>query len=315
MEELNNMNYFIGIDGGGTSTSVLIQNNRGELLSRAYCGCSNVNVIDKDEISNDIGCCIKNELISKGLRKDKCLALCMGMAGAGNEKNKKIYSDIIKSTGISGRIIITNDAHIALRGAVGENGIILISGTGSICYGASGKKSKRIGGWGHLLGDEGSGYAVGIKIIKRIVLEYEGKGEKTVLRDCVFDALGINDLDGLISFVYDSKTTKREIAALAKCCCECAKHDDHSAIEILEEAAGDLSEMVKKVYSSLFAQSKCELAYSGGLIENCDYLYEILGEKIRGISKKITVVEKKYDPVIGAILLAQDLNKSEDLDV
>ena len=110
-------------------------------------------------------------------------AICLGIAGVDRPDDAAIVRAIMKRIGYKARVLVVNDALVALEsGAPGQPGIVIISGTGSISYGRNAEgMAARSGGWGYVLGDEGSGYWMGRLALRAIVREADGRGHPTTL--------------------------------------------------------------------------------------------------------------------------------------
>ena len=187
------MGYVIGIDGGGTKTLLKIADRNGKLLVVCQGGPSNIYSSSLDTVKANI-----HQLINDGLQQlnidiNSLDCVCMGTAGAGREDEQNLLKKLLREVGISCNIIITDDAITALYGALGKGeGIILISGTGSICYGRKDDGTiYRSGGWGHIIGDEGSGYDIGRCILTKVMRSYDGRDNKTILTTLALDTLGL----------------------------------------------------------------------------------------------------------------------------
>jgi N-acetylglucosamine kinase-like BadF-type ATPase len=189
---------------------------------------------------------------------EDCRDICIGTAGADRADEKSIIKEIIRVTGFFGRIIVTNDAEIALYGGThGEEGIIIISGTGSICYGRNSSGDIcRAGGWGHIIGDEGSGYDIGAKALRAIVRSYDGRAENTIMTSMILEHLKIEKPEGLINYVYRSGIGKQEIAGLAYLVDKAYNLGDAAAGEILKGASYELYLCCRSVVERLGFRGK-----------------------------------------------------------
>ncbi len=132
----------------------------GTILSRAEADGSNYHVVGADRTKQILADLIVALLDQADVAPDSQIAYCLGMAGLGRESDQAVINNICDGIGLDRRRILTHDAEIALVGGLGKlEGVILISGTGAIAYGQTADgRSARSNGWGHLLGDEGSGY-------------------------------------------------------------------------------------------------------------------------------------------------------------
>lgn len=309
MEKIAPAGYFvIGVDGGGTKTALKALDLGGKVITEYTGGPSNINSMSQDKVQN-----VFNDLIHGALKKgnlsfENCLAICVGTAGADREEDKAIIKNMIKNTGFSGRIIVVNDAEIALCGGIEKReGIIVISGTGSICFGMTEDgRSCRSGGWGHVIGDEGSGYDIGIRAIKAAVKSYDGRGEKTMLENMVLDKLNLRKPEDLIGYVYRSGAGKKEIAGLTRTVNEAFKKGDNVSKKILSDSAFELYLSVKAVAENMgFANKHIYLTTSGGTINNITYLYDMFKCYVNENYPNIEIIHMKNDPAYGAALIAK----------
>ena len=301
------MEYVIGIDGGGTKTLLKIADLEGHLLTQYEGGPSNINSMNRLRIASTI-----IEDISRGLsgineNLKNCRVLCIGTAGIDRPDDKRIVEDIIRDTGYDGETIITNDAVTALYGAVGSGeGIILISGTGSICYGRNLQgEVYRTGGWGHIIGDAGSGYYIGINALNAIMKSYDGREGGTLLTKMVLEYLKLKNPESLIEYVYRSGAGKKQIAGIAKVVDEAYKAGDKKAGEILKRASLELYSCCRTVIDRLgFKDVNVTICVSGSVITKNRY---ILGQFVSMIKKsypKAKVSYPKNDAAWGAVQIA-----------
>lgn len=301
------MCYVIGIDGGGTKTALKLADKNENIVLTMEGGPCNINSMGKEAVLNMLKELLNDALKKAQLSLEDIEAICIGTAGVDRPSDKAIMEEIIRSAGFKGKTIITNDAVTALYGGVGgAEGVILISGTGSICYGRNTNgETKRAGGWGHIIGDEGSGYYIGISAINRIAKAFDGIEESTLMTDLILNHLKLKNATELIDYVYRSGAGKSEIASLAKLVDEAYKQGDIAAEEILEKAAYELFLISKAVLDGLnLNNKKTVLAVNGSVIEKNQ---RVASEFKRLMSKNyplVEVVNMKNDAAYGAVLMA-----------
>lgn len=302
------MKYVIGIDGGGTKTHMKIADLNGNIIAEGVKGPSNINSSAEEDVKN-----VFKDLIFEGIKSigeclGECSAVCIGTAGADRDEDKVIIENMIKdAVGYKGKIIVVNDAEVALAGGIGKrDGIIVISGTGSICYGRTEEgKSCRSGGWGHIIGDEGSGYDIGINAIKAALKSYDGRGEKTILESSVLEYLGLKCHEDLINYIYRGGAGKKEIASLTRAVNDAHKKGDMVSKKILKTAAEELFLSVKAVVDKLGVCDKnISLTTTGGTINNIEYLYSEFKNKVNKLYPKVNIVHMKNDSAFGAVVIA-----------
>jgi N-acetylglucosamine kinase-like BadF-type ATPase len=300
------MEYVIGIDGGGTKTALKLADTEGNLILSAEGGPCNINSMGRDFVQNMLKDLLEETVNKAAISMEQIKVLCIGTAGVDRPDDKKIMEDIIRSSGFKGKVIATNDAETALFGGVGgDEGVILISGTGSICFGRNKDgESRRAGGWGHIIGDEGSGYYIGINAINRIAKGYDGIEEKTIMTDLILEHLKLESAEGLIDYVYRSGAGKSEIASLARFVDEAYKQGDELAEEILLRSAFELFLCCKAVIDYLGLKNKdITVAVNGSVIVKNEC---IAGEFSRLLYKnypKAKISNMKHDAAWGAVLM------------
>jgi len=154
------MTYVLGIDAGGTKTVCLLADEGGTIVAEARGGGANLQAAGELEVEKVLHRVMEEAL---GDRAVVPAAICLGIAGVDRPDDSAVVSAIMRRIGYKARIVVVNDALVALEaGAPGQPGIVVISGTGSISYGRNANgEAARAGGWGYVLGDEGSGYWIG----------------------------------------------------------------------------------------------------------------------------------------------------------
>lgn len=301
------MQYVIGIDGGGTKTLLKISDLKGNLLAVCEGGPTNINSMDKEYVSDGI-----KKLINEGVGKihestENCRCLCIGAAGVDRQEDKKIMADIIRGAGIKNEIVVTNDAETALYGGVlGDEGIIIISGTGSICFGRNRDgQTSRAGGWGHIIGDEGSGYDIGKRALISIARSHDGRDKETLLTEMVLEYLNLNSPEDLIDFVYRSSAGKKEIADIAKVVDEAFKLGDRTAEQILKACAEELYICTLPVIKNLgFSDKAVPMAVNGSVLVKNEYVFGEFSNYINTAYPLINITKMKNDAAWGAVLIS-----------
>ncbi len=311
------MCYVIGIDGGATKSYLKIAALKGHVVYTGTGGPCNINSINKDLAGNNLKELIYSALKASGLEKKDCLCVCLGMAGAGSKERRKIYRGLLNNE--FENLIITDDAQAALLGGTGtETGVVLISGTGSICFGRNiNGKTHRAGGWGHIIGDEGSGYYIGCKILNSIMKSYDLRNPPTYLTRLVLIRLGIDSPENIIDYVYTKANNKASIASLAKICDEACFNGDKKAEEILNDCADALFEHVDTVIRELDMQNtmpEYRVAYAGSVIKNSVYLLEKLSTLLYSKYSDIVFMPAQNDAAWGCIMIALNELKKMNLN-
>jgi len=236
--------------------------------------------------------------------------LLIGTTGAGREEDAGVletkFNDYTMGEGIKIKFVkVVSDARIALEGAFsGKAGCILIAGTGSILFG----KDKngfihRNGGFGRLIGDEGSGHSIGRKGLSAVAKELDGRGRATLITQLLNEKYNISSAPDLIINVYKNDF---DIASVAEVVLSAAGEKDPVALQILNEEADELLLHINAVMKKMKSK-KLEIAFTGSLIANKNFYSDMLRKKIAGNFPSVKIKKPDNTPVGGAILLAKEM--------
>lgn len=295
------MNY-IGIDAGGTKTLFVLYSDEGSVidtLTLESCHFMKVGYPRMGEILREG---VLTLLRGTGIAKED-VTLSFGLAGYGREEAvRRAIEEILAEKFEGYRMLLQNDIETAIAGAFdGEDGIMLISGTGSISFMKHRGTLKRAGGWGYNLGDEGSAYDLAKKMLNVFTKEDDGRLEKTVLYELIMKKLSLKEPYDLISYLGNTLGNRRdEIAKLATILYEAALQNDKEAIRIYDEAAQELASLVNALAKDIDAD--VSLALYGGVF-NAEEL--IIGPLRKYLLKNISIVDPANPPEYGAYLLAK----------
>jgi len=307
------LDYILGVDGGGTKTTVQIADCNGKLITENKSGSSNYKSVGIENAKINI-----NDAVLGATRNlkvtDKIIfkSSCFGLSGNDSREDKNIYHKIMFNSKIRDYLnyastIICNDTRIGLAaGSDSKNGIMIICGTGSNCFGLNveGKEAK-VNGWDYILGDEGSGYEIGIKALRALMRAYDGRGESTLLSRTILEDLNIKNISELIKWAYGDSFSKDKIAAIAKTVCRTAEIGDRISIKILEEEAIEAVDSVTVVVNKLnLADKDFDLVFVGNVFKCEKYFKAVLMKKLRDKFPKINFKPLTKKPVEGAIKLA-----------
>ena len=236
---------YCGWDGGGTKTEVCLTDGTGRTLSSAVFGPLNPNGTSPEQVRNTVRQCVDYMAAQAG-SLSAVGGLAVGMAGISNQSAAELLKQELAEAGWTGPLLLAGDQEIALAGAVEGPGMLLIAGTGSVCCGRDPEgRPFRVGGYGHLIDDVGSGWAIGRSILTAVIRAADGRAGATVLTDLVFERLGVRNVGDLITWLYAPETGKREVASLASLLPDALALRDPAAESIARQAAEDLAELAE----------------------------------------------------------------------
>jgi N-acetylglucosamine kinase-like BadF-type ATPase len=299
-------NYVIGMDGGGTKTEVYVTDRAKNILLHFIGGAINYNGGSKAFIDSNLQT-ILQRIKEEGYTPEACSGICIGAAGTSNPiVNKQIKENVLKFR-YECPISILGDVETAFAGAL-ENkpGFILIAGTGSICYGKDENgKVYRTGGFGHIIGDEGSGYAIARDILAAVARAQDGRGEPTILTDMVYKYLKIRSIEEMIGYIYHPGRSKKEIAELSVLIQEAYAIKDTTAICIVKKCALDLLDLVTPLLVK--GEESPSLAVSGSILLKNGDIYKEFVSRMNEAFPRTEIIKPHHDAAYGAVLLALQL--------
>ena len=295
---------FMGIDGGGSKLRIAITDADLRPLASIESAPANPSVIGHDKARALIRHEIAGALRQARLQPQDIAAAAIGIAGASNLHSEDWLLETVKPALPDALIVPSSDLEIALVGSLGQRqGILLLAGTGSAIYGvAPGGQRLQIGGWGYLLGDEGSGYWMGSQLLRHIIARHDqGASSKddALTRACM-DVLGLTEPRELIAWLYRSKEPPAtRIASLAELVLNAVTDGSKWAAICVESAAEQLARQVNLMRSRLNYEN-APIAFAGGLLDNDNALSQRVTQRL-GLPRRPIA---RHSPVIGAALLA-----------
>lgn len=292
------MNYIIGVDGGGTKTEAVAYDLTGEKISEGKAGCGNLLLDEKQALINIIDAI---EQCLALLKNEECQYICLGLAGYGGVKNTKGITDAL-SEAFNIPFMIVNDGIIAHAALLkGKNGILTISGTGSVSIGVQNGIEKSAGGWGHILGDEGSGYWIAMQVFMKMRQEDEGLNYSD-LTQLILTKLGYQSVLELKKFIYSA--TKAEIASFVPIIVQQAKAGDDFAKNILEQAGCHLAKITLDVCKKLNFDNNVTIAIKGSVLTNIQTVQTSFIEKIKQEKPEVQFILEDVSSTLGCYYLA-----------
>lgn len=310
----------VGVDGGGTSTIVALgqwrQGQAIERISRGEAQSSNPVVLGVALAVDRIAAAIDGVLRQARVRPEELASLCVCMAGGADADTGRVVTRELRARYGASTVVVTHDAELLLAALHPHDhppqqplqGVGLIAGTGSICYGSHGGRSERSGGWGYLWSDEGSGYWLGRSLLDAACRAADGRlrsvGQEEILR-AVLDFTTVDSVRALVRWATSGEPTevRQRVASLAPLAF--ALHQLPPVAAILKQGAEELAQLVVSVVERLgVSAGDYRLALAGGLLlHQPDYRRLVLDalQLAAAAPKAVEVIEQ---PVHGALRLA-----------
>ena len=300
------MNFIVGIDGGGTKTKCVFADESGKPVLELSGGPANFLSIGNDKAAANIVSLVKSGLSKLDASFENILIIMAGISGAGRKLHAEMLMEALLKRLPEGftNIFVESDARAALEGALGgEPGAVLIAGTGSVIFGKDkAGRLHRAGGFGRVIGDEGSGYSIGVKTLRAVAGTLDGRSKPDEMFDQFRTIFHIDNEDDLISLVHNPGFDASSIALFT---IRCAGGDVKTAQQILASEAGELVKQVKAIKGKM-KEVPLKLAMIGSLVENDNYYSSLVKSKLSTI-KGIELTIRKAPPEMGAVIMALNL--------
>lgn len=296
------MPIVVGVDAGGTYTRAVAA---GDEVVGEHAGLSaNVRTAGVDQAADIIVAVVRGALAGASVS-----AVHVGASGAGTDEVARSLKRAL-GTRLPGSIVgVSSDAFIALRAGVPSgDGMVLIAGTGSMAYASVGGKTFSSGGFGHLLGDEGSAFAIGGAALRLVLRSYEDRSPRTALVEALEAHLHAHDTETIISDVYDGERPVTRIAALAKRVLELANDGERDAVKIVQTGALELFGLVTSLAKRAELHAReFPLAFAGGMLSTNTILSYLLETRIASDLPLAHIVKNAPAPQFAALALARSL--------
>jgi len=296
--------FVLGIDAGGTKTVCLVADEQGRVLGSARGPGANLASLGELEVEK-----VLHEVMEQAMlgQSGAPAVICLGIAGVDRAEDAAIIRSIMRRIGNKAPVLVVNDALIALEAGAGDGpGIVLIAGTGSICYGRNDRgHAARAGGWGYILADEGSGWWMGQRAIQAVMRQADGRGPATSLTSRVLAHFGVTDASMLVFEVYYHDPRRRLIAGLGPALQASVDEGDAVAREIVADAAGELALAARSVAEKLEMRgAQFPLVLSGGAFRVVTSLLADLTSRVAEVVPRGQPRLLDVEPAMGAVRLA-----------
>ena len=299
----------LGIDGGGTTTICLLaERATGKVLGRGVGGPSNIQAVGVDGGTRALDDSIDRAFQAAALPRAKVGSICLGLAGVDRQEGLDIIHGWAERGSVADRVSVSNDATLLLAAGTPDGwGLAVIAGTGSIAFvktrdGALG----RCGGWGYLLGDEGSAYMLAVMALRAACRSFDGISPPTKLVDGFVKRMSLSVAPDLIPAVYRGPWDRSAIASMAPLVLELAEAGDELAAEIVKTQARELALTAAGAVSANGLQKTgVPVALAGGVLTNSALYRRHFMDGLRDSGIIPGAVQLVTEPAVGAVVLAR----------
>jgi N-acetylglucosamine kinase-like BadF-type ATPase len=293
----------VGVDAGGTKTAVVYSVD-GKRVRVDTHGAVSASLKGTEAAANAIATAIASTT-------DGAIphAIFVGAAGAGRADVADGIRSALESRFANAKVGVRDDAYIALRAAIPEgDGVVLIAGTGSIAYAQRGNEGYRCGGYGYLVGDDGSGFAIGAAAIKHLLKSYDGRVSRDAFAEDLESHLDVRSLTDVLERVYRSAAPVGTIAGVAPLVLQMAQRSERIATRIVQSAALELFDLLKgAIKRAGLSGTSAPIALAGGLLSSNSLLTYLLETRILNEFTTMPIRKDNPEPCSGALAEAERL--------
>ncbi len=300
------MKVLAGIDAGGSKTAGVVGDEHGTVLGSLVTGPSNILKDGALAVKKALSKTLEGACSNASLSRSDIEVVCAGIAGVIRSESRDLVEGMLRGMTPARTVLVETDAYIALAGATKcRPGIIVISGTGSVAFGVNPEgKTALVGGWGRLLGDEGSGYDIARRGLQAVLREIDGRGPATSISQKIAAELFVSSSQQVVHELYQGRLTEGKIASLYPLIDEGAREGDAVALSLFEDAAGHLADAARAVVKELaVVPGEALITVAGGALVGSPCLRECLDRALatRGLA---SLRDPFAGAEIGALLIA-----------
>jgi N-acetylglucosamine kinase-like BadF-type ATPase len=310
------MRYVVGVDGGGTKTTAALVSEQLESAGSATTGPANHRSVGVEAASANIAHAIAEALRAAAVSLSDVAAICLCLAGFDTDLDLPVPQRAIRILGYDGVALWENDVVGAWAGATEvKPGIVVIAGTGSTALGMNERGQLwRTDGWDYILGDSGSGYAIGREGIRAAMKALDGRSATSVLTRELRDSYLVNDAEEMRRLVDSTSFGKFEIASFAPRVSAAADAGDVVARDILNQAGRDLAQQATAIIHQLdMEDTQFPLSTVGSVFKSVPWVTEPFQRAILQAAPHVLFRPPLYPPQIGAAILAWRRLESGDV--
>jgi len=305
--------YCIGIDGGSTKTAAVMLDATGQPVARAVGGPANYHMVGLDETEANVFDVIGQLLADRHISIDDIRRFCLALSGVWRHADHRAISRMLGKHGILDRSMLVSDIEVLFAGTGGEGPVVVvIAGTGSVVLGRdeTGRRHK-VGGNGHLLDDDGSGYDIGRAGLRAVLEASDGRGPATRLTETLPAAAGLAEVAGIVPWLYGASAHKQMVAALAPVVLDAAADGDAMARGIVGRAANHLARWTDVAASALrITDGALTVVLAGGVLEHSEVYRRLVADRILEELAHAKVVMPEHEAAYCAARIALTADES-----
>jgi N-acetylglucosamine kinase-like BadF-type ATPase len=302
-------NLVVGVDGGGSTTvAAVAKRDDGRILGRGTAGPSNIQAVGVEAGLAALDAALDEAFRAAGLPRTQVMSACLGLAGVDWQGGMDVIRGWADRVKLAAALTVANDATLLLAAGTPDGwGLAVVGGTGSIAFAKSADgREARCGGWGYVLGDEGSGFQISLGALRAACRAYDGCGPATTLVGLLTAQMGLPDAPAMIDAVYRGPWDRAAISGLAPVVLRAAADGDAVAAGVVRSQAEALARTAAGAARNLgLPATGVPVALAGGVVLESGAYRALLLDALAGqgvVPGPVALVE---EPVVGAVAIAR----------
>ena len=291
------MRYYIAADGGGTKLQAILYNEDFQIIRTARMAGTNERYIPIEQIRQQLAQ-LAVELIPDDITEIEGADLCI------------VGDNEIVERSLKQRCPIKH-CHFLGEGPAGlsaygvHHGIVAQAGTGSVAFMVQPEKSFQVGGWGYMLGDEGSGFDIGMRTLRAAIYSYDGRGPKSLIEKMLLEDWQLSHLAKLVNMLINEPNYRHVVASASYIASKAAAQGDEVALSIYEEAAHEMSRLVLTGIKRNGGTWEGPIVAAGGAWKGSSRMFETFKKDILEVYPQAEVTYPIFEPVVGCAIYRQ----------
>lgn len=303
------MNYFLGVDAGGTKTKAVIIDENSAIMAETMSGPANYHNVGLELTSKNVFQAVEQAVKTAKLNLTDVVWCTIGIAACDTDSDHKRLITTFSSNELKSfvnKMTVVNDTKIGLYCGTTPPGIVVVCGTGCNVYGKNAfGVGAMAGNWGHFLGDKGSGYHLGKRMFEMVVEAYDGRGEATLLTEKLASRLKISGPKEILDWYNDHQPTVHEVSDFAPLVIEAAEANDEVAKQLLDISVSELGRALIAVVKRLKMQDEAlRIVIVGGLFES-KYFRALFEGHVTALFKHVRLIKPLVPAAVGAAIMAK----------
>lgn len=300
------MKLYMGIDAGAGKTRLCVVDENNTLLHEEIAGSTNPYTVTHDGAEKLLETMIHKAMAA--LPQGVALAgVCMGAAGPDKEEDLQFLEHVIRRASGCDNVRVVNDGYAALYAVLKEQaGVVVSAGAGSICWAKNEQdETVRVGGWGYLFSDEGSGYRMVSDALQTVCRTIDHRASRgSLLLEQLMIAFGVKTPLELISEIYLCPDPQA-IAAYFPLVSKAANEGDPLAREVIEKGMDDLVELVASAARQAGTYPVFTVGMTGAILTKVSITRELFMQKLVERFPRCTILEDIVDVMDGVLYVAK----------